>query len=135
MGGTRKRDAVLIDCAADLRARLTPAAVRLWTALSRRRLNNAKFSRQIAIAGYICDFVCREQRLIVEVDGGQHFESLYDEVRNRRLTANGYRIMPFWNDEVLEALEHVLHLIAAALSDGPPLTPPRRGGETVNGDT
>ncbi|MFC3713542.1 endonuclease domain-containing protein [Sphingoaurantiacus capsulatus] len=119
--------------AADLRARLTPAEVRLWTALSRRRLNGTKFSRQIVVAGYICDFVCREHRLIVEVDGSQHFESRYDVVRDQRLVASGYRVLRFWNDEVLETLEDVLQRIAHALSDSPPLTPPPRGGETIEG--
>ena len=120
----RKRDPVLIDRAAELRARLTRAEATLWKFLRNRQLNGIKFSRQIVIAGYICDFVCREHRLIIELDGSQHFASEYDQIRDARLRANGYRILRFWNNEVLESLEHVLHRIAATLPEHPPLPLP-----------
>ena len=114
----RERNAVLIGRAADLRRRMTDAEVRLWSHLKGRQLAGAKFSRQIVVGGYICDFVCREHRLIVELDGSQHFESEYDETRDARLRTSGYHILRFWNAEVLESsvsLEHVLHRIATAL--------------------
>lgn len=114
----RERDAVLIERAADLRQRMTDAEVRLWSRLKGRQLANAKFSRQIAVAGYICDFVCREHRLVVELDGSQHFANEYDRTRDARLKASGYRVLRFWNAEVLEShasLEHVLHRISTAL--------------------
>lgn len=123
----RERDAVLIESAADFRRRLTDAEVRLWTRLKNRQLAGAKFSRQIAIAGYICDFVCRQHRLIVKVDGSQHFENEYDRIRDRRLQVQGYRVLRFWNAEVLESeesLEHILHRIALTISAGSKLPDP-----------
>jgi very-short-patch-repair endonuclease len=114
----RKRDAVLIERAAERRSRMTPAEARLWSALRNRQPSGAKFSRQIAIAGCICDFVRREHRLIIEVDGSQHFES--DKERDARLRANRYRILRFWNAEGLESFEHVLYRIASELPERPP---------------
>lgn len=119
----RLRDPVLVKRAAELRSRLTPAEARLWNALEGRNLAGAKFSRQIAIAGYICDFVCREHRLIIELDGSQHFESDYDRIRDARLQANGYRVLRCWNGEVIEGMESVLYRIAFALPESPRLDP------------
>jgi very-short-patch-repair endonuclease len=60
------------------------------------------------MSGHICDFVCRERFLIVEVDGGQHNESAADVVRDRRLNEEGYTVLRFWNNDVLGNLEGVL---------------------------
>ena len=67
------------------------------------------------ILGYICDFVCREQRLIIEVDGGQHNESAADAIRDRRLAEESYRVLRFWNNDVLGNSEGVLMTIQAEL--------------------
>ena len=79
--------------------------------------------RQEPIGPYICDFVCREQHLIVEVDGGQHADSAADVVRDRWLSAEGYRVLRFWNNDVLSNTEGVLITIDAALGKQGPLTP------------
>jgi very-short-patch-repair endonuclease len=71
--------------------------------------------RQEPIAGYVCDFVCRERRLIVEVDGGQHNESAADVMRDKRLQEEDYRVLRFWNNDVLGNLEGVLTTIHAEL--------------------
>src|SRR5215471_16239185 len=94
-----------------LRRRGTDAEMKLWFALRDRRLGGFKFVRQEAIASYIVDFVCRERRLIVEVDGGQHADSSRDRVRDAELTVAGYRILRFWNSDVLGNREGVLTMI------------------------
>ena len=67
------------------------------------------------IGRYICDFVCREKRVVIEVDGGQHNESAEDAVRDRYLVAEGYRVLRFWNNEVLGNLEGVLTTIQSEI--------------------
>ena len=81
-----------------------------------RQIDGYKFVRQEPIAGYICDFVCRESLLIIEVDGGQHSESTSDAIRDRRLAEDGYRVLRFWNNDVLGNLEGVLATIKTELS-------------------
>jgi very-short-patch-repair endonuclease len=71
--------------------------------------------RQEPIKGYICDFVCREKSLIIEVDGGQHSYSADDAIRDRRLTDEGFRVLRFWNNDVLGNVEGVLTTIQAEL--------------------
>ena len=123
----RERDAVLIDRAGEIRRSMTDAEVRLWKAMRGRQLGGAKFSRQIAIAGHICDFACREHRLVVELDGEQHADQVeYDQRRDAKLGANGYRAMRFWNNEVFTNLDGVLNAVLAAL-------PPLPTGEGVGG--
>ena len=116
----KPRNAVLIRRAHALRTNLTKPESRLWLAMSNRKLKGAKFSRQIVVGGYIGDFVCREHRLIVELDGSQHFESQYGEVPDARLRALGYRVLRFQNCEVMASdfgLEGVLARIAEYLPD------------------
>ena len=71
--------------------------------------------RQQPIIGYICDFVCREKSLVVEVDGGQHNESVEDVVRDRRLADEGYKVLRLWNNDVLGNIEGVLSTIQSEL--------------------
>jgi len=87
----------------------------LWFALRDRRLGGFKFVRQEAIHSYVVDFVCRERKLIVEVDGGQHAENSRDRVRDARLTADGYHVLRFWNSDVLSNMNGVLTVILAKL--------------------
>jgi very-short-patch-repair endonuclease len=75
--------------------------MKLWLELRDRRLNGFKFVRQEAIASYIVDFVCREKKLIIEVDGGQHANSRSDDARDAALSAEGYQVLRFWNSDVL----------------------------------
>src|SRR3954452_4384621 len=94
-----------------LRANQTDAETKLWNRVRNRQINGDKFVRQEPIGRYICDFVCREELLVIEVDGGQHAESRRDEVRDRYLRTQGYRIMRFWNNDVLSNTEGVLTVI------------------------
>ena len=104
-----------IRIARQLRVDQTDAEKVLWNRIRNRLIDGHKFVSQVPILGYICDFVCREQRLIVEVDGGQHNESAADAIRDRRLTEEGYRVIRFWNNDVLGNTEGVLMTIQAEL--------------------
>ena len=82
------------------------------------------------IGQFICDFLCRDQMLVVELDGGLHCENARDVGRTTFLEGQGYRVIRFWNNDVFENLEGVLLTIANALAEGPPLNPlPQAGGE------
>jgi very-short-patch-repair endonuclease len=101
--------------------RTTKAELRLWRQLRSRSLCGHKFVRQEPIGPYIVDFVRREQRLVIEVDGGQHATDKRDAVRDRWLAEHRYRVLRFWNNDVLGNMEGVLETIAAALpADSPP---------------
>jgi uroporphyrinogen-III synthase len=92
----------------------------LWRALRDRQLAGAKFRRQHEIAGFVVDFVCLEEGLIVEIDGGQHaWRAHKDAFRTERLEEAGYRIIRFWNNDVLGNLEGVLDTIRTALESPP----------------
>ncbi len=98
-----------------LRARMTDAERKLWFALRDRRLAGFKFRRQVPIDRFVADFVCFEAPLVIEVDGGQHAGSLHDRWRDRWFAANGFRVVRFWNNEVLSNLEGVLTVLSAEL--------------------
>jgi very-short-patch-repair endonuclease len=101
---------------------MTPQEVKLWVRLRTLRSVGFHFRRQSPISSYVVDFECRQHRLIVEVDGGQHgFDAnqAADAVRGRSLAAAGYRVLRFWNFEVDQNLEGVLTTILAALAEAP----------------
>ena len=109
----------LIARARKLRREATDAEKLLWRKLRARQVCGAKFRRQVPIGPYIVDFVCFEHRLIVEIDGGQHNEPrgrAYDIQRTRWLESQGFRVLRFWNNEVLGNLEGVLTRIVQALN-------------------
>jgi very-short-patch-repair endonuclease len=95
--------------------RLTPtdAEIRLWSRLRRRQLDGFRFRRQQPMGKYIVDFFCPEAKLIIEVDGGQHADE--SDVRARWLEGRGYRVVRFWNNDVLANTDGVLHEILRAL--------------------
>ena len=103
-----------------LRRALTEQEKKLWGALRDRRLGGFKFRKQQPIGPFIADFVCQEQRLIVEVDGSQHAESESDTKRDAFLKDRSYRVLRFWNNDVTGNLSGVLTAILAALSDPHP---------------
>ena len=107
--------------ARSLRATPTDAEALLWFHLRDRRLSDHKFRRQRPIGPYFADFACLEAKLIVEVDGGQHVEAAaYDAERSRFMEAQGYRVLRFWNNEVLTQTDSVLERVWEALESGSP---------------
>jgi very-short-patch-repair endonuclease len=105
-----------------LRANQTEAEQRLWHHLRAHRFMDLKFKRQKPIGRYIVDFICVEQHLIIEIDGGQHAgQTEYDQRRDAWLRSQGYTVLRFWNHEVMQQLEGVLEQIRStiALSPGP----------------
>jgi very-short-patch-repair endonuclease len=104
------------DYARELRNNATDAEKLLWRHLRRRQLNGFKFRRQRPMGKYVCDFVCLEAGLIVELDGSQHLvDTPYDANRDTYLRANGYRVLRFWNGQVFSETEAVVETIYQAL--------------------
>ncbi len=101
--------------AQSLRNNATFAERHLWRHLSRRQLEGHKFSRQMPVGPVVCDFLCREARLVIEVDGGQHNDSRRDQSRTAYLNAEGYRVIRFWNNDVMGNVEGVVEAIRAEL--------------------
>jgi very-short-patch-repair endonuclease len=87
----------------------------LWSALRNHRLNGHKFVRQVPIGRFFADFACRPTRLVVEVDGSQHAESVADGARDTFMVAEGWSVLRFWNTDVLRRRDEVLETILAAL--------------------
>ena len=98
-----------------LRTTLTRAEYILWSHLRNRRLQGLKFRRQHPVPPYIVDFVCLESTLIVELDGSQHFvQAPYDKVRDRYLEAVGFKVLRFWNNQLMAETDLVLEEIFKA---------------------
>jgi len=116
------------DFARGLRRRQTDAERRLWARLRDRRLLGVKFTRQMPIGPYVVDFCCRERKLIVELDGGQHStQADYDFGRTAFLQALGYRVLRFWDNDALGNTDGVLQRIVEALTRPSPRPSPQRG--------
>ena len=111
-----------------LRKRLTDAEKLLWRHLRGKQLGGFKFRRQEPIGNYVADFVCYEKRIIVEVDGSQHC-SEKDHERDRWFEGQGFKVLRFWNNDVLNNIQEVLEVIRRYCLSHPPLTPPIKGGE------
>ena len=102
----------LSTLAKNLRKNATDAERILWHQLRAKQLSGTKFRRQQPIKNYIVDFVSFEKRLIIELDGGQHAESTQkDQERDGILSEEGFTVLRFWNNEVLENLDGVLEKI------------------------
>lgn len=127
--------------AKEMRRLATDAEKLLWQYLRGKRLDGCKFRRQVAIGSYIADFLCAEMHLVIEVDGGQHGSDeaiAYDARRTAFFTSEGFRVLRFWNNDVLQNIEGVLTMIRAellsdrpspsqAFGSGPSLSPEGRG--------
>lgn len=121
-----------VSTAKRLRRVATNAEARLWYRLRNRQICGAKFRRQEPRGQYITDFVCLEHRLIIEIDGGQHAAPdvmSHDIVRTGYLEGDGFRVLRFWNNEILENIEGVLAQIRIALTSPPPSPRPSPQGE------
>ena|ERR1700733_5777911 len=107
-----------IEFARQLRRDATDAEHLLWKHLRLRNVDGYKFRRQHVIEDFIADFACIEAMLVVELDGGQHSDSIdFDTARTRVLESNGFRVLRFWNNDVIENIEGVLHKISEALRE------------------
>lgn len=98
-----------------LRHNMTDAEISLWHHLRNRALMGFKFRRQHPVGPYIVDFACIERKLVIELDGGQHVDDPADVVRTRRIEADGYRVLRFWNNDALAQQQVVLAVIFEAL--------------------
>ena len=119
-----------VELARGLRHRMTDAERVLWRQLRGRHFDSWKFRRQHQLSAYIVDFVCLAARLVIELDGGQHLlNAKEDAARTRGLNALGYRVIRFWNDDVLIHSGAVLEEILTALKEVPPHPGPLPPGE------
>lgn len=113
-----------------LRKYLTDAEQLLWRRLRKRQLNEHRFRRQHPIGRYIVDFVCLEQKLVIELDGSQHQDQqYYDDRRDKWLQSQGYSVLRFWNNQVMNELDHVLEAISNTLPSSQ--SSPFKGEEAV----
>ena len=105
--------------ARQLRRDSTDAEKLVWRAL-RSGLPTHKWRRQMPVGPYFVDFACFSERLVIELDGGQHAEAVdYDAARSRYLEAQGYKVVRFWNNDVLGNIDGVIEEVAARLSSSP----------------
>jgi len=113
-------DLVPTERSRELRNNATKAERMLWSALRNRKLEGVRFNRQVPIGPYICDFVARSVKLVVELDGGQHGDAVeYDAARTRFLAGRGYRVIRFWNFDVFKNLDGVIVAIFNAIGTRP----------------
>ena len=105
--------------ARNLRHALIDAELQLWWLLRSRQLESTKFRRQVPIGSWIVDFVSFERMLIVEADGSQHAESQHDQMRDANLQGRGFRILRFWNNDIIENADGVLQQIIDTIEQSP----------------
>lgn len=104
--------------AGELRKALTPAERKLWSRLRNDQLNGVNFRRQHAVGKYIPDFCSPQEKLIVELDGSQHLEQQeYDEERTKYFESLGYRVIRFWNNQVMNDMNGVILAITFAIEE------------------
>jgi len=114
------------DRARTLRRRSTDAERVLWHRLRNRQLAGLKFRRQRPLGSFVVDFVCLERRLVIELDGGQHTTQQQEDARREAfLMQRGYRVLRFWNHEVLGNTDGVLQSIVEIARSGSPPSPSR----------
>jgi very-short-patch-repair endonuclease len=107
------------DLSRQMRRQSTDAETIFWNAVRNRKVRGAKFRRQWPLGRFFADFCCVEQRLIVEIDGGQHADSQADQIRTEALQELGYRIVRFWNNDVLENIDGVIERLSTLLEENP----------------
>ena len=104
-----------------LRGRMTIAELRLWHYLRGRQMAGFKFRRQHPFNNYILDFACIERMLVIEVDGGQHMKNTAaDQIRTKSLENAGFRVLRFWNSDVLKNIDAVAAVIRDSLQGTSP---------------
>ena len=131
--GEGRGEGALLANAKQLRKTMTDVEQKLWYQLRAKRFASYKFRRQVPMQKYIADFVCYEPRIVIEVDGGQHADQKeYDQKRDEFFMQKGFKVLRFWNNEVMENMEGVLTVILNTLQVTPlpnPLPQGERGQE------
>ncbi|OOF41851.1 hypothetical protein BKK49_04270 [Rodentibacter rarus] len=113
----------LVQYATELRRNMTDAEYALWYHLRNKNFCGIRFNRQVLIGNYIVDFCCRKLKLTIELDGIQHIEQArYDLERTKYLNSQGYKVIRFWNDEVLTKIDNVLEEIYIEIEQLSPLS-------------
>lgn len=121
------KDKKMTKIAKRLRKNMTDAEKLLWSKIRNRQLG-VKFRRQQPVGRYIVDFICFEEQIIIEVDGGQHSQNKEDEIRDKWFMAKGFKVLRFWNNDVLRNVRGVVEDIREELLS-PSLNPSRQGRE------
>lgn len=104
--------------AKQLHREMTPVEAKLWSRLQAHRMGDVHFRNQHAIGNYVVDFCAPRRKLVIELDGSQHLEQEeYDSERTAFLQSKGYRVLRFWNNDVMKDIDSVLKVIYAALND------------------
>jgi len=123
----------LVTYAKNLRSSSTDAERVLWCHIRAKRLDGFKFRRQHPMGKYIVDFICLESKIVIELDGGQHADpgiETYDRERDNWLERAGYRVLRFWDNDVLLNTKGMLEVIREQCLEHPPLYPlPSREGK------
>jgi very-short-patch-repair endonuclease len=138
----RSIDSFRRDTARRLRKNATYAEIKLWRHLRQVPMLGSHFRRQVPVGPYVADFACMASKLLIEVDGGQHNEgenAKRDETRTRWLEAEGYRVVRFWNNEIISNIDGVMEVIYAAIHGAPDAEPThlkheRRRSQAPGGD-
>jgi very-short-patch-repair endonuclease len=112
-----------------MRLEPTQAERKLWWHLRHRlALPTSHFRRQVHLGRYIVDFACHDLKIVIEIDGGQHAtQHVRDAMRTKFLESEGYRVLRFWNNEVLGNIDGVLEVIQSACLPTPTPAPPHKG--------
>lgn len=114
----KRTTAKVFEHARQLRRNMTPAEARLWARLRAHRLNGVHFRNQHARGSYVVDFCAPRKKLIIYLDGSQHLEQQsYDAERTSYLESNGYRVIRFWNGDVMNNIDAVVLRISQALEE------------------
>ena len=117
-----------IENSRQLRKNMTSQERKLWCIIRNRQFYGYRFRRQFPLGQYIVDFICREKKIIIEIDGGQHNEIKniqYDNKRTEYLISEGYKVMRFWNNDIDKNISGVYEKLKEVFEIGKNITPPQ----------
>ena len=117
-----------IEKSRQLRKNMTPQERKLWDIIKNRQFFGYRFRRQFPLSQYIVDFICREKKIIIEIDGGQHNEIKniqYDNKRTEYLISEGYKVLRFWNNDIDKNIGGVYETLKEVFEIGGNITPPQ----------
>jgi very-short-patch-repair endonuclease len=117
-----------IEKSRQLRNNMTPQQRKLWYIIRNRQFYGYRFRRQFPLGQYIVDFICREKKIIIEIDGGQHNEIQniqYDNKRTEYLISEGYKVLRFWNNDIDKNIGGVYEKLKEVFEIGENITPPQ----------